>query len=47
VAIFSTLRAGSSAYPDSGKVSAFGQVYRTADAVDYWDGESGGYVSSE
>jgi uncharacterized cupin superfamily protein len=39
VAIFSTLRPGSSAYPDSGKVAVAGQVFRTADEVDYWDGE--------
>lgn len=39
VALFSTLRYGSSAYPDSGKVSAIGKVFRLADAVDYWDGE--------
>lgn len=39
VAIFSTLRSGSSVYPDSGKVSANRRVYRAADAVDYWDGE--------
>jgi uncharacterized cupin superfamily protein len=41
VAIFSTLRKGSTAYPDSGKVAVAGQVFRTTDAVDYWDGESG------
>jgi uncharacterized cupin superfamily protein len=40
VAIFSTLQKGSSAYPDSGKVAVAGQVFRVADAVDYWDGES-------
>ncbi len=39
VAIFSTLREGSTAYPDSGKVSAAGHVFRLADEVDYWDGE--------
>lgn len=39
VAIFSTLRRGTSVYPDSGKVSAFRRCYRIADAVDYWDGE--------
>jgi uncharacterized cupin superfamily protein len=39
VAIFSTLRPGSSVYPDSGKVGVAGRTYRTADAVDYWDGE--------
>jgi uncharacterized cupin superfamily protein len=30
------------AYPDSGKVSTVGGVFRLADAVDYWDGESAG-----
>jgi uncharacterized cupin superfamily protein len=39
VAIFSSLRKGSTAYPDSGKVSAAGHVFRLADEVDYWDGE--------
>jgi uncharacterized cupin superfamily protein len=39
VAIFSTLRAGSVVYPDSGKVGAGGRYFRIADAVDYWDGE--------
>jgi uncharacterized cupin superfamily protein len=39
VAIFSTRRKGSTVYLDSGKVSAVGEVYRLADAVDYWDGE--------
>lgn len=39
VAIFSTLRTGSVAYPDSGKVGAGGRYFRIADAVDYWDGE--------
>ena len=39
VAFFSTRRPGSSVYPDSGKVSGAGEVFRTADAVDYWDGE--------
>lgn len=29
-------------YPDSGKVSTFAGVFRTASAVDYWDGESAG-----
>lgn len=28
------------AYPDSGKISTPGGVFRLADAVDYWDGES-------
>jgi uncharacterized cupin superfamily protein len=46
VAIFSTLRKGSCTYPDSGKVSAAGHVFRLADEVDYWDGESR-YSSSE
>ena len=39
IALFSTLRPGSVAYPDSGKVGARGQYFRLADAVDYWDGE--------
>jgi uncharacterized cupin superfamily protein len=39
VAIFSTLHASVSVYPDSGKVGIPGYVFRTADAVDYWDGE--------
>jgi uncharacterized cupin superfamily protein len=30
------------AYPDSGKLSTLGGVFRIADAVDYWDGESAG-----
>jgi uncharacterized cupin superfamily protein len=30
------------AYPDSGKVSALGHVFRLDEAVDYWDGESAG-----
>jgi uncharacterized cupin superfamily protein len=42
VAIFSTLRKGSTMYPDSGKVSAAGRVFRLADEVDYWDGEESG-----
>ena len=42
LAIFSTLRAGSAVYPDSGKVGVAGQVFRTADEVDYWDGEESG-----
>jgi uncharacterized cupin superfamily protein len=46
VAIFSTLRKGSCVYPDSGKVAAAGHVFRVADEVDYWDGESS-YSSSE
>ena len=39
VAIFSTLRKGSAEYPDSGKVSAAGRIFRIADEVDYWEGE--------
>jgi uncharacterized cupin superfamily protein len=39
VAFFSTLRRGSTVYPDSGKVAAGGHVFRLADEVDYWDGE--------
>ncbi len=39
LAIFSSLHKGSAVYPDSGKVGVAGQVFRTADAVDYWDGE--------
>jgi uncharacterized cupin superfamily protein len=39
VAFFSTLRPGSTVYPDSGKVAAAGHVFRFADEVDYWDGE--------
>ncbi|MBV8257221.1 MAG: cupin domain-containing protein [Actinobacteria bacterium] len=39
VAIFSTLRKGSTVYPDSGKVGVAGQAFRSADAVDYWEGE--------
>jgi uncharacterized cupin superfamily protein len=46
VVIFSTLRSGSCTYPDSGKVSAAGHVFRLGDEVDYWDGESR-YSSSE
>jgi uncharacterized cupin superfamily protein len=30
------------AYPDSGKLSTAAGVFRLADAVDYWDGESAG-----
>jgi uncharacterized cupin superfamily protein len=41
VLILSTMRVPfGCAYPDSGKVSTFGGVFRLADAVDYWDGES-------
>jgi uncharacterized cupin superfamily protein len=43
VAIFSTLRAGTSHYPDSDKVGAGTpedrRYYRRSDAVDYWHGE--------
>ena len=40
VALFSTLnRPTLPMYPDSGKVGANGRYFRTADAVDYWDGE--------
>jgi uncharacterized cupin superfamily protein len=42
VAIFSTRQEGSSVYPDSGKESAVDKVFRSADAVDYWDGEESG-----
>jgi uncharacterized cupin superfamily protein len=43
VAIFSTLRVGTSHYPDSDKVGAGPpgdrRYYRRTDAVGYWDGE--------
>ncbi len=39
LAIFSTRRAGSAVYPDSGKVGVAGKTFRTADEVDYWEGE--------
>ena len=39
IAIFSTLGPGVSVYPDSGKVAILGHVFRTADVVDYWEGE--------
>ena len=42
IVIFSTLRSGYCAYPDSDKVTAGGRVFRRADAVDYWDGEESG-----
>jgi uncharacterized cupin superfamily protein len=29
-------------YPDSGKLSALGRLFRFAQEVDYWDGESAG-----
>jgi uncharacterized cupin superfamily protein len=42
VLILSSMRAPyGCAYPDSGKLSTFGGVFRIADAVDYWDGETG------
>jgi uncharacterized cupin superfamily protein len=41
VAIFSTKQKGSTVYPDSGKVGVAGSCFRVADAVDYWDGETG------
>jgi uncharacterized cupin superfamily protein len=40
IAIFSTLNRGSVVYPDSGKVGANREYFRSADAVDYWDGEA-------
>ena len=43
VAMFSTLEPSASVYPDSGKVSGpGGLVFRSGDAVDYWDGEGPG-----
>jgi len=39
ILFFSTLRSGYPVYPDSDKVAAAGNVFRRADAVDYWDGE--------
>jgi uncharacterized cupin superfamily protein len=43
VLIFSTKhQPAASAYPDSGKVGTPGGVFRIADAVDYWDGETAG-----
>ena len=40
VALFSTLnRTTLPVYPDSDKVGANRKYFRTADAVDYWDGE--------
>ena len=41
VAIFSTLGPDVCVYPDSGKIGVPGHVFRTADAVDYWEGERG------
>jgi uncharacterized cupin superfamily protein len=41
VLILSTMREPyGCAYPDSGKLSTAGGVFRLADAVDYWEGES-------
>jgi uncharacterized cupin superfamily protein len=43
VVILSTMREPyGCAYPDSGKLSTLGGVFRIAEAVDYWDGESAG-----
>lgn len=43
VLILSTLREPyGCAYPDSGKLSTLGGVFRVAEAVDYWDGETAG-----
>jgi uncharacterized cupin superfamily protein len=43
VLILSTMREPSGcAYPDSGKLSTFGGIFRIADGVDYWDGETPG-----
>ena len=43
VLILSTMREPyGCAYPDSAKLSTLGGVFRLADAVDYWDGESAG-----
>jgi uncharacterized cupin superfamily protein len=43
VLILSTMREPyGCAYPDSGKLSTLGGVFRLVDAVDYWDGESAG-----
>jgi uncharacterized cupin superfamily protein len=43
VLILSTMRMPyGCAYPDSAKVSTFGGVFRIADAVGYWEGESAG-----
>ncbi len=41
ILFFSTLRRGFVVYPDSGKITAGGLVFRRSDAVDYWDGEVG------
>jgi uncharacterized cupin superfamily protein len=41
VLILSTMREPyGCAYPDSGKLSTLGGIFRIADTVDYWDGES-------
>jgi uncharacterized cupin superfamily protein len=43
VLILSTMREPyACAYPDSGKLSTLAGVFRIAEAVDYWDGESPG-----
>jgi uncharacterized cupin superfamily protein len=41
VLIFSTMREPyGCAYPDSGKLSTLGGIFRLTETVDYWDGES-------
>jgi uncharacterized cupin superfamily protein len=40
ILICSTLRRGFPVYPDSDKISAGGKMFRRADAVDYWEGET-------
>jgi uncharacterized cupin superfamily protein len=43
VLILSTMRKPyGCAYPDSGKLSTLGGVFRIAEAVDYWEGETAG-----
>jgi uncharacterized cupin superfamily protein len=43
VLILSTLREPHGcAYPDSGKLSTLGGIFKLAETVDYWDGESAG-----
>jgi uncharacterized cupin superfamily protein len=43
VLILSTMREPHGrAYPDSGKLSTLGGIFRLADTVDSWDGESAG-----
>lgn len=43
VLILSTMREPyGCAYPDSGKLSTLGGVFRIGEAVEYWDGESAG-----